>query len=76
MSGSISVMLLPCAATVRKYVPLKINLHELLLDNRHEAVAEGNSSFAERMAWKMWRQASLQQAVDESRKRENEKLDR
>jgi L-lactate dehydrogenase complex protein LldF len=38
---------------------VKINLHELLLENRHEAVEEGNSSFAERTAWKMWKQAML-----------------
>jgi L-lactate dehydrogenase complex protein LldF len=38
---------------------VKINLHELLLENRHEAVDEGNSSFDERMAWKMWKQAML-----------------
>jgi L-lactate dehydrogenase complex protein LldF len=38
---------------------VKINLHELLLENRHEAVDEGKSTFAERMAWKMWKQAML-----------------
>ena len=38
---------------------VKINLHELLLENRHESVEEGNSSFAERTAWKMWKQAML-----------------
>ncbi|MDX2046643.1 MAG: LutB/LldF family L-lactate oxidation iron-sulfur protein [Chitinophagaceae bacterium] len=38
---------------------VKINLHELLLENRHEAVEKGSSSFAERTAWKIWRQASL-----------------
>jgi L-lactate dehydrogenase complex protein LldF len=38
---------------------VKINLHELLLENRHEAVEEGNSSFSERMAWKMWKQGML-----------------
>lgn len=38
---------------------VKINLHELLLENRHEAVEEGESVFAERMAWKMWKQAML-----------------
>jgi L-lactate dehydrogenase complex protein LldF len=38
---------------------VKINLHELLLDNRHEAVKEGHSSLAERMAWRAWKQASL-----------------
>jgi L-lactate dehydrogenase complex protein LldF len=38
---------------------VKINLHELLLENRHEAVEEGDSAFAERMAWKMWKQGML-----------------
>ena len=38
---------------------VKINLHELLLENRHESVEEGGSSFAERIAWKMWKQAML-----------------
>lgn len=38
---------------------VKINLHELLLENRHEAVEEGDSPFAERMAWKMWKQGML-----------------
>ena len=39
--------------------PVRINLHELLLENRHEAVVEGNSSIAERIAWKVWKTASL-----------------
>ena len=38
---------------------VKINLHELLLENRHESVEEGDSPFAERMVWKMWKQAML-----------------
>lgn len=38
---------------------VKINLHELLLENRHEAVEEGESNFSEKMAWKMWRIAML-----------------
>jgi L-lactate dehydrogenase complex protein LldF len=38
---------------------VKINLHELLLENRRESVEEGDSSFAERTAWKMWKQAML-----------------
>jgi L-lactate dehydrogenase complex protein LldF len=38
---------------------VKINLHELLLENRHEAVDEGDSAFAEKMAWKIWKQAML-----------------
>ena len=42
---------------------VKINLHELLLDNRHEAVASGAAGFAERMAWKIWKQASLSRSL-------------
>ena len=42
---------------------VKINLHELLLENRHEAVDEGNSSFAERTGWRMWKQAMLRRSV-------------
>ena len=38
---------------------VRINLHELLLENRHEAVEEGHSPFAEKMAWKMWKQGML-----------------
>jgi L-lactate dehydrogenase complex protein LldF len=38
---------------------VKINLHELLLENRHESVEEGLTGFTERMAWKAWRLASL-----------------
>jgi L-lactate dehydrogenase complex protein LldF len=38
---------------------VKINLHELLLENRHEAVEEGASSFGEKMAWKFWKRAML-----------------
>ena len=39
--------------------PVRINLHELLLENRHESVLKGNSSLAERLAWKAWQQSSL-----------------
>ncbi|MCP9752686.1 LutB/LldF family L-lactate oxidation iron-sulfur protein [Ferruginibacter sp. HRS2-29] len=42
---------------------VKINLHELLLDNRKEAVEEGLTSFAERAAWKMWKLASLKRGI-------------
>lgn len=42
---------------------VKINLHELLLDNRSEAVSSGAASFAERMAWKAWKQASLSRTL-------------
>lgn len=43
--------------------PVRINLHELLLDNRHEAVVQGNSSLAERIAWKVWKTASLNRVL-------------
>lgn len=42
---------------------VKINLHELLLDNRHEAVEEGLSSFSEKMAWKIWKLSSLNRGM-------------
>lgn len=38
---------------------VKINLHELLLENRHEAVETGNSAWSEKIAWKVWKRASL-----------------
>ena len=38
---------------------VKINLHELLLENRHEAVEEGAAAWTEKMAWKAWKIASL-----------------
>lgn len=38
---------------------VKINLHELLLENRNEAVEQKHSSFAERIAWKLWKTAML-----------------
>lgn len=42
---------------------VKINLHELLLENRREAVDEGDSSFAERTGWKLWKQAMLKRSL-------------
>lgn len=38
---------------------VKINLHELLLENRNESVETGLSSITEKMAWKAWKIASL-----------------
>ncbi len=38
---------------------VKINLHELLLDNRKESVEEGLSDFSEKIAWKAWKIACL-----------------
>jgi L-lactate dehydrogenase complex protein LldF len=38
---------------------VKINLHELLLDNRSEAVKEGYATWSEKVAWAAWKKASL-----------------
>lgn len=38
---------------------VKINLHELLLENRHESVEEGDAGFTEKMIWKGWKTAML-----------------
>jgi len=38
---------------------VKINLHELLLENRNEAVQTGAVSLGEKIAWKIWKKASL-----------------
>lgn len=43
--------------------PVRINLHELLLENRHESVQEGNSGLLERLAWKAWKMASLHRGM-------------
>ena len=42
---------------------VKINLHELLLDNRKESVQEGLTSFAERTAWKIWKIGCLNRGM-------------
>ena len=42
---------------------VKINLHELLLENRNEAVKQNSSSFVERMAWKFWKKAMLKRST-------------
>jgi L-lactate dehydrogenase complex protein LldF len=38
---------------------VKINLHELLLHNRHETVTSGNGSAMESIAWKAWQTGML-----------------
>src|SRR5215217_433857 len=43
--------------------PVRINLHELLLENRHEAVDEKASTFSERMAWQFWKRAMLHRSL-------------
>jgi L-lactate dehydrogenase complex protein LldF len=42
---------------------VKINLHELLLENRKESVDEGLTTLPERLAWKMWKLASLKRGL-------------
>ncbi len=42
---------------------VKINLHELLLENRKESVEEGLAPFSEKMAWKIWKIASLKRSM-------------
>ncbi len=39
--------------------PVRINLHELLLDNRREAASEGKNDWKEGLAWKLWSRVSL-----------------
>ncbi|HEV7620714.1 MAG TPA: LutB/LldF family L-lactate oxidation iron-sulfur protein [Flavisolibacter sp.] len=42
---------------------VKINLHELLLENRHEAVEEGDAPFKEKITWKFWKKAMLNRRI-------------
>jgi L-lactate dehydrogenase complex protein LldF len=41
---------------------VKINLHNLLLVNRNESVEQGMTTFSEKMAWKIWKAASLKRS--------------
>ncbi len=38
---------------------VKINLHELLLENRYESVRTGKAELLEKIAWRAWKQAML-----------------
>ncbi len=38
---------------------VKINLHELLLENRHESVQASNGTMIENLSWKLWKTAML-----------------
>lgn len=42
---------------------VKINLHELLLENRKESVEEGDAGWTEKIAWKLWKRASLNRGM-------------
>lgn len=39
--------------------PVKINIHEMLLENRHIAVQDGFSDMNESLGWKTWKMAML-----------------
>ncbi len=43
--------------------PLKINIHEMLLENRGIAVAENLNTFGENAAWKVWKLAMLNRGL-------------
>ena len=43
--------------------PVNIQLHTMLLENRKESVEEGFPAFSEKMAWKVWRVASLRRSM-------------
>ena len=43
--------------------PLKINIHEMLLENRGIAAAERLNGFGEQTAWKFWKQAMLSRTL-------------
>jgi L-lactate dehydrogenase complex protein LldF len=43
--------------------PVKINLHKLLLVNRKESVEQAMTTFSEKMAWKIWKTASLKRGI-------------
>ena len=43
--------------------PVNINIHKLLLQNRSESIKEGMSSVSEKIAWKMWKLASLKRGI-------------
>lgn len=42
---------------------VKINLHELLLDNRHESVEQVNTDLSEKIAWKIWKISNLHRSL-------------
>ena len=43
--------------------PMGINIHGLLLENRKEGVAQGYTPFAEKVAWRLWKQAMLKRSL-------------
>lgn len=43
--------------------PVKINIHEMLLENRHIAASEKLNTFTENATWRIWRQAMLSRTM-------------
>jgi len=43
--------------------PVKINIHEMLLENRHLAVKQNINGFNENLSWKMWKRAMLSRTL-------------
>lgn len=43
--------------------PVRINLHELLLDNRRKSVEENHDSVLEKMAWKGWKVTTMSRTL-------------
>ena len=43
--------------------PVKINLHELLLENRHESVEKKQSKMLERIGWRFWKIAMMRRFI-------------
>jgi len=43
--------------------PVKINIHEMLLENRHIAEEEGLNDFKENMGWKIWKKGMLSRSL-------------
>lgn len=43
--------------------PVKINIHEMLLENRHMAVEEGINETSENISWKLWRRGMLSRTL-------------
>lgn len=43
--------------------PVKINIHEMLLENRHISVKEGYGGFTEGAVWKAWKLAMLSRGL-------------
>lgn len=43
--------------------PVKINIHEMLLENRHKAVEEGLNDWQENLSWKLWKRGMLSRSL-------------